>query len=273
MQPTEAAVNQGESTARFPADPVGWVRWVSLLLLLVAGIAIRFVGLARKPFWFDECFSVEVARIGWRNFLHLLWWREANMSLYYLLLRMWLRLGRSEFFIRSLSVVFAAATLPAIYWLARLLYDRRVALIAAALFAFNAYSVRYAQEARSYALFLLLATLSSGFLVAFLRAPTHRNRIAYVAVSVLAVYAHFYALLLLAAHWLALRWLGSSGLDGDPPITAAVGANATRMDCHWPGGITSAGFCGQDWSGADPLDSTARPPRCARVLPAPGWGQ
>lgn len=215
MQPTEAAVNQGESAARLPAR---WVHWVSLLLLLVAGIVVRLVGLARKPFWFDECFSVEVARLGWRNFLHLLWWREANMSLYYLLLRIWLRFGQREFYVRSLSVVFAAATLPAIYWLARLLYDRRVAWIAAALFAFNAYSVRYAQEARSYALFLLLATLSSGFLVAFLRAPTHRNRIAYVAVSVLGVYAHFYALLLIAAHGLALRWLGSSGLDGDQPI-------------------------------------------------------
>ena len=46
---------------------------------------------------------------------------------------------------------------------------RRVALIAASLLAVNAYSIRYAQEARSYALFVLLATLSSGFLIAWLR--------------------------------------------------------------------------------------------------------
>ena len=98
------------------------------------------------------------------------------MSLYYLLLRIWLHFGQSEFFIRSLSVVIAAATIPAIYWLARLLYDRRVALIAAALLTVNAYSVRYAQEARSYALFLLLATLSSGFLIALLREPSRRHR-------------------------------------------------------------------------------------------------
>lgn len=190
---------------------------MALLLLLAAGAAVRLLCLARKPFWFDECFSVEVARVSWGNFLHLLWWREANMSLYYLLLRIWLNVGlsvdphygQSEFFIRSLSVVIAAATLPAIYWLARQLYDRRVAVIAAALFTFNAYSVRYAQEARSYALFLLLATLSSGFLIALVREPARRNRIGYVLVSILAVYAHFYALLLLAAHWLALRWLGN----------------------------------------------------------------
>jgi mannosyltransferase len=152
---------------------------------------------------------VEVARIGWRDFLRLLWWREANMSLYYLLLRMWLRFGQSEFFIRSLSVLIAVATLPTIYWLARLLYDRRVALIAAALFSFNAYSVRYAQEARSYTLFLLLATISSAFLIAFLREPSRRNWVGYLVFSILAVYAHFYALLLVVAHWLALRWLAT----------------------------------------------------------------
>ncbi len=143
------------------------------------------------------------------------------MSLYYVLLRFWLQFGHSEFYTRSLSVVIAVATIPAIYWLAHLLYDRRVALIAAALFTFNAYSVRYAQEARSYALFLLLATLSSGFLVALIREPGRRNRVAYVLVSILAVYAHFYALLLLTAHWLALRCLGRAERITDGPKRVA----------------------------------------------------
>src|SRR5579872_3452361 len=142
------------------------VRAVFLFLLTAGGLAARLFCLTCKPFWFDETFSVEVARVSWSNFLHLLWWREANMALYYLLLRIWLHFGHSDFFIRSLSVLLAAATLPAIYWLARMLYDRRVALITAALFTFNAYGVRYSQEARSYALFLLLATLSSALLVA-----------------------------------------------------------------------------------------------------------
>ena len=174
---------------------------------------VRFRCLTCKPFWFDESFSVEVARIDWRNFLHLMWWREANMSLYYMLLRVWLHFGQNPFFIRSLSVVISIATLPAIYWVAKQLYDRRVALIAAALLAINAYSVRYAQEARSYALFMLLATLSSGFLIAWLRevSPDLRSQSAtsnsqtlllrgYILTSVLAVYAHLYAILLLVGH-------------------------------------------------------------------------
>lgn len=210
MQPSETP-SQAAIEANDQTQPVGKLHWVTLSIIVVLGIAARLKCLACKPFWFDECFSVEVARIDWRNFLHLLWWREANMSLYYALLRVWLHFGQSPFFIRSLSAAISAASLLAIYWLAGLLYNRRVALYAAALLAVNAYDVRYAQEARSYALFVLLATLSSGFLVTWLRQPTPRKWRGYIVASVLAVYAHFYALLLLVAHWLVLRWAGKPG--------------------------------------------------------------
>lgn len=214
MLPT--AVNEPTDAAPAQSVSASWRHWLTLLIALAAGTWARFYCLSCKPFWFDECFSVEVARIDWRNFLHLMWWREANMSLYYVLLRIWLAFGHSPYFIRCLSVVISAATVPAIYWVAQLLYDRRVALIATGLLALNAYSIRYAQEARSYGLLVLLATLSSGFFISFLRTSTRRNCTAYVVVSVLAVYAHFYALLLIAAHWLAVRWAGIPMPTSDP---------------------------------------------------------
>jgi hypothetical protein len=203
MPPSEAPSQKSLSTPR--SGTFGNIHWISLLLLLGASIGVRVFCLACKPFWFDECFSVELARISEHNFVRLLWWREANMSLYYLLLRIWLHFGQSPSFVRGLSVLFAVATLPAIYWLARLLYDHKVALISASLFAFNAYSLRYAQEARSYALFLLLATLSSASLISWLHAPQRGSRLAYILTSIFAVYAHFYALLLIVTHWLVLR--------------------------------------------------------------------
>jgi mannosyltransferase len=179
---------------------------LTLCALFAVGATLRFLFLTRKPFWFDECFSVVTARLDWRNFLHLLWWREGNMSLYYLLLRAWLHFGGSEFHIRSLSVILAVAGLPAIYWLACVLFDRRTAIISVALLSVNAYHIRYAQEARSYSLFFLLAVLSSAYFCSYLRNPSRGNLYGYAFTSVLAVYAHFYALLLLGTQGLAL-WL------------------------------------------------------------------
>ncbi|HYM76604.1 MAG TPA: glycosyltransferase family 39 protein [Candidatus Dormibacteraeota bacterium] len=228
-------MNQPATASTARRGFVSAAHWLTLFLLLAAGTAVRFLCLSCKPFWFDECFSVEAARIDWRNFLHLLWWREANMSLYYVLLRIWLHFGQSPFFIRSLSVVISVGTLPAVYWLARQLYNRRIGLIAAALFAFNAFDVRYSQEVRSYALFVLLATLSSGFMIAALREPTRRNRIAYVVFSVLAVYAHFYALLLLAAQWLALRWLRNRSHVSEQQLNPALSwqIRAGQLRSQW----------------------------------------
>ncbi|MFZ0939376.1 MAG: glycosyltransferase family 39 protein [Candidatus Sulfotelmatobacter sp.] len=200
-----------------------WTRAsVFALASLAAAAVLRFAFLVRKPFWFDECFSVEVARLSWRDFGLLLWRREANMSLYYLLLRGWLHFGSSPFFIRSLSVIISLASLPAIYWLAGKLFDRRVALLAAALIGCNAYHIRYAQEARSYSLFVLLATLSSGFFVALLQSPSRENRGGYILASVLGCYAHLYAMLLVAAQWLSVRrWDRTQELVRFRPLSRA----------------------------------------------------
>src|SRR5467141_2497952 len=99
-----------DSPQNSSAQPA-WTAVSALTLALLAAVAtmLRFLFLARKPFWFDEAFSVEIARLSWHDFVHLLWWREANMSLYYVLLRGWLgvhlRSGFSPFYIRSFSVL------------------------------------------------------------------------------------------------------------------------------------------------------------------------
>jgi mannosyltransferase len=211
MPLSEAHVEQQESVLGPPKTPSTWLDAAVLVGLMGIGSALRFSHLTAKPFWFDECFSVELARLQFGSFVRMLWWREATATLFNILLRVWLHFGGSEFFIRSLSVLCAVATIPATYWLARQLYDRRIALLAAALFTFNAFNVRYAQEARTYALFVLLATLSSGFFVAWLREPKRSRRIVYIAVSILAIYAHFYALMLVAAEWVAFRLFCASG--------------------------------------------------------------
>lgn len=231
MLPSKTAVNQdARSPLQDSSAQPAWtgVSAFTLALLAAAATVLRFLFLARKPFWFDEAFSVEVARLSWHDFVRLLWWREANMSLYYVLLRGWLHFGFSPFFIRSLSVLASLATLPAIFWLGCKLFDRRVGLIAVALMSCNAYHIRYAQEARSYSLFVLLTTLSSGFFVACLRepSPSMRNRRRYVLASVLAVYAHFYALLLVAAQWLSVRGLRETEVSERP----VADSSAMRQD-------------------------------------------
>ena len=84
---------------------------------------------------------------------------------YYLLLRGWLHLGDSVAWIRGLSVIFAVAAIPAIFLLGRKMLGTSFGLISALLLSVNAFQVRYAQEARSYSLLVLLLIVSSYFFV------------------------------------------------------------------------------------------------------------
>ena len=68
-----------------PAAQPGWIsahRDLLVLAAILAGAAyLRFHLLANKSFWFDEGFSVGVARLDWLNFHHLWSLREANKAL------------------------------------------------------------------------------------------------------------------------------------------------------------------------------------------------
>jgi hypothetical protein len=92
-----------------------------------------------------------------------------------------------------------------LYVVAERFFDRWVASLAALLLAVNAFFLRYAQEARSYALVLLLTTLATLLFLRLEERPGARRLGAtYVAVGALALYAHFFAAFVLAGHLLAL---------------------------------------------------------------------
>jgi mannosyltransferase len=223
------------------------------VLALIAGVAaaLRFYSIATKSFWFDEGVSVAIARLDWYNFARILWRREANMALYYLFLRYWLHFGGSEFFVRSLSVVFAIASIPVLYLLGRRLFGPRVGLIATALLVVNAYHVQYSQDARGYSLMLLLCLLSSLYFLKCLGEPTGRNRAAYVFTSVLAVYAHCFSGLLVIAQWISLRFL-------DKPPAAQTRAT-TRNDWRWIALLVSPLVVFVATTGTGPLRWVQRP--------------
>lgn len=182
-----------------------WPDWIFACAVSVLALILRLHALDRKSFWFDEGASIAIARLDRYNFLRLIWRREANMALYYLLLRAWQHLCASEFFIRSLSVIFSVVAIPACYYLAHRLFDRKVAIISSLLLAVNAYQIRYAQEARSYSLYICLALVSCLELVRYLQTGRKRDRQAYIIASSLAVYAHFYFAFVIVAHWIAMR--------------------------------------------------------------------
>jgi len=104
-------------------------------------------------------------------------------------------------------VILSLAAIVALYFLARLLFGARVALFAGVLAAVHAFLIRYAQEARSYSLAIFLVTLSCFFFVRKVQQSEAKKSTGYILTSALAVYSHFFSLLVILAQWLALQFL------------------------------------------------------------------
>src|SRR5205085_12080443 len=111
---------------------------------------------------------------------------EATPPLYYALAWLWTKLfGSGEVGIRSLSALLGTATIPVAWWAGRTLVVRAAGLGAAALVAFSPYMVWYSQEARAYALLVLLCAASVGFFAEALRARGGRAVAWWAVVSAL----------------------------------------------------------------------------------------
>ena len=191
-------------------------RWAWLLLLAITalGAYLRFHTLNLRGLWPAECFSVLLAWQPFPQFLRSLWWGEANMAFYYLLMRGWVLLGDSEFWLLSLSALFGVLAIPAIYALGKRLFGPVAGLTAAALLAVHSSHVEHSEQLRSYSLWVLLAILVTHCFFALLEDP-HRKLlwVLYAFLALLFIYTQVFGVFLLVAQWLPLlpsgaRWLG-----------------------------------------------------------------
>jgi len=123
-----------------------------LLPILAAYFALAFYGLDRQSLWEDEYLSV--LRIASSSPI----WKDGHGFLYFALLRLWAKMGTSEFVLRSLSVLLGGMAICLTYIMGAILCNRRVAVVGATLLATSPFFIWYSQEVR-YVTLMLVTTL------------------------------------------------------------------------------------------------------------------
>ena len=200
------------------------VVYILLVLIVALALGLRLYRLDAQSLWYDEGFSVYLARMDLSAITNHTA-ADIQPPLYYYLLHGWIDLfGDSESALRGLSVFFGVLAVPLIYALAwQLFRDRWAGLLAALLLAVSPLHVWYSQEARMYTLLTFLCLLSS-YLVVLIAARAKKVAAseavnpwlsgalwaAYAVVTSLAVYSHYFAFFVLAfqAVYLLLVWAG-----------------------------------------------------------------
>ncbi|MBS93824.1 MAG: hypothetical protein CL799_05210 [Chromatiales bacterium] len=172
-----------------------------LLVIVVLATGVRLNGLTHESYWFDELFSAYFSNPAhsFRQVVELTL-GDVHPPLYQLLMWWSYKLfGYNELAGRLPSFLSGILVIPVIYLLGRDLVSKRAGLYAAALAIPNYYLVYYAQEARSYAFFYLLSSLSFLFLVRALRSESRVNLALYIASTTAFLYVHYYIFVALAA--------------------------------------------------------------------------
>ena len=190
---------------------------IALLSMVLIGFSVRVYLLAAQSLWYDEAVSWYLTQM---SLPQLTTWTAHDIQppLYYYLLWLWVRLvGTSEYALRFPSVLFATLTLPLLWQFARRLLGTAGAWLTLLLALLSPFHVYYAQEARMYTLLTLLGLLSTCLWLRLLRAlyraaptPYHGllSAIGYAITMAAALYTHYFAAFLFAAHLIAWAWIG-----------------------------------------------------------------
>ncbi len=213
-------------------------RLILFLLFCLIALGLDLYRLGAPSIWFDEAFSVELARQPLPLLWHTIFGLEPNMELYYLFLHFWLGLTTllglhpTEFVVRFPSAIFAALSTGVVFLWGRRFLNTTAGAVGAALYLLNYLQLIYAQQTRAYSLQLLLTCVAWYALFsaltskqahepmrahesvrehgrgravapAILRHP-QRWWICYTIVTVLAIYTHLFSGLIVLAQLVAV---------------------------------------------------------------------
>jgi len=202
----------------YRGNPTIWV----LFVLTTVGALLRFYGLEIQSLWYDELAT-------WRNSrgpsgadVWELMRANQHPPGHVILMFYWqMVFGSSESALRMPSAIAGVLSIPAIYLLGRELYSRSEGLIAATLLTVGWIPISYSQEARAYALLILLAIISTWLLLKIIRhlagvrpLPLSES-LAYALLSALACYLHYFGMVLVlfqASAFAVRHWNRPRGL-------------------------------------------------------------
>lgn len=222
VEGTNRSSEQAENIAslpRFRRYIMGIARiaqtWIMGILIGLVALGFDLYRLGNPGIWFDEAWSVELSRLPFPLFWHIIWGPEPNMELYYLFLHGWLGftgmlgLNPTEFVVRLPSAVFAALSAIMVFQLGKRYINPTAGIVGAVLYLLNDLQLVYAQQTRSYSMQVLLICIAWYALFAVMTTDTKQKRwwVGFVIAVTLANYAQIFSTLIFLAQIVAVACL------------------------------------------------------------------
>lgn len=171
---------------------------IIFFLIILIAIVLRIYGIEDKNLWFDEVYSWKLSQ---SNIIEIISATSGDIHppLYYITLKFWTSLfSDSIISMRMLSSLFGMLSLIFIFKLSeKFLSSNLQILLVFLLYAVSPLNIFYSQEVRMLNLNLFLCLGSVYYFFKFTEREDFKSGILYVVFSVLAIYTHYFALLIL----------------------------------------------------------------------------
>lgn len=157
-------------------------RHYALIAITLLALLLRVYHLDSLSLWYDEGATLAITLGGMSE-----WQKDVHPPLYYFLLSLWMEISGSDFWVRMLSALFGAATIPLVYLIGRKMFGWQAGLIAAGLMAILPYHIRFSQEARMYTVMTFFFAVALWGLITAVRENKRYGWVVYaVGMSLLA---------------------------------------------------------------------------------------
>ncbi|MDB5224763.1 MAG: rane protein-like protein [Candidatus Adlerbacteria bacterium] len=172
---------------------------------LILGGMMLFSGLLSFFFFAGQSLRLDEAQSLWQTSRSVLdiftvVSQDVHVPLYHLVLHLWRTLlGDSVITARLLSLAFYMASIPALYALGKLAYNRNVGLFSAMLLSLSPFMNWYGNEIRMYTLLTLIVILNQYFFLKIWKARAPGAWWGYGITIIFGVYTHYFFFLNLAA--------------------------------------------------------------------------
>lgn len=182
--------------------------WLVAILFLAAFLRLYHIDF--QSIWLDEIHTMIESDPGLtlREFDRVMMVREGMGHLYFLSLRfLYAIFGYTTLTARVFSAIIGIGCVYGIYLLGKVLYNKRVGLIAALLLSINIFHITYSQEARPYVLLVFFTIISFYRLVLYIKKPSLKNALLFGLFAGLIINAHFVGLITVFAQFLLLLFI------------------------------------------------------------------
>ncbi|MFH1916060.1 MAG: glycosyltransferase family 39 protein [Nanoarchaeota archaeon] len=161
-------------------------------IILIIGTGLRLFMLDSASIRSDEGTTIQVAK-------ELSTYMDSargdvHPPLSYFYLHLFTLLGDSAFILRLATAIPSILSIVVIFFLAKLVYNEKTGLIAAAILSISQFHVKYAQFVRMYPLFCLFTILATYlFFRIYLKKSGRMEKIAFALTGTALLYTHYYA--------------------------------------------------------------------------------